>query len=129
MHIVSLYDAYNLVTDVYIAPGQDENVDYLYNAAQSLLVDNPYGDFIEEAEAGNYNHLSDDEYTDRQSPMKSISLALFDNQANENVFKLLALAVRYMMTYSEHLDEYAERLDAERSMEGEDGSEEDEDYE
>ena len=61
--------------------------------------------------------------------MKSISLALFDNQANENVFKLLALAVRYMMTYSEHLDEYAERLDAERSMEGEDGSAEDEDYE
>ena len=129
MHIVSLYDAYNLVTDVYIAPGQDENVGSLYNAAQALLVDNPYGDFIEEAKAGNYNHLSDDEYTDRQSPMKSISLALFDNQANENVFKLLALAVRYMMTYSEHLDEYAERLDAERSMEGEDGSAEDEDYE
>ena len=101
------------VTDVTLCPNKDESADKLHQYSQMLRVDNPALGFSKDAKSGLFNDLCDGEYRDALYRIKAISKVFFNDKLNENVFKLNASMMKYILQNDRPLIRYADKMKTE----------------
>ena len=101
MLIADVYYDKEDVEDVVLKPIKKEDIDKLYVYSQIINIKNPAIMFSEDAKAGFFNELTDEEYYIALERIKFVSETFFNKVTETNIFQLTADLLKFIMQHDE----------------------------